>query len=274
MQQADITFGNLECPLTDGGTPVLKRRDFIFKADPANAVALRKAGYDLINLANNHTMDQGAQGLEDTIGLIKNQGLSILGAGADKENAHKPVFMRTGGMAIGFLGYSDFPPEGYIYSDKAYSVCGFDEKTAEEEIRSTKSICDFLIVSLHFGKEFSHYPSANQTKMAHLAIDSGADLVIGHHPHVLQGMELYNGKNIFYSLGNFIFDKQIPSGTDESIILMVNIDKRGIMSMEALPVVIEGCQPRLAEGEIKASILQKFESYSKNVRNINRTADD
>lgn len=263
LKQADITFGNLECPLTNGGTPVLKRRDLIFKAHPANAYALRKAGYDLLNLANNHAMDQGTKGLEDTFKLISNQGLAVLGAGLGKEKAQSPVFFKAGNMTIGYLGYSDFPPEGYIYSDEAYTLSSYDEKTAGEQILRAKANCDFLIISMHFGKEFAHYPSENQKKVAHLAVDFGADLVIGHHPHVLQGMELYNGKHIFYSLGNFVFDKQIPSGTDESIILIMNLDIDGVRSIETIPVVILECQPRLATGKKKAAILKKFELYSK-----------
>lgn len=268
LTEADITFGNLECPITDGGAPVFKRRDLIFKGDYNNTRALKNAGYDILNLANNHIMDQGREGLLDTINALKNEGLNYLGAGRDRFNAHKPVVIEKSGIKIGFLGYSDFSGEGYIYTEDNYGICNIDDKSLKEDITKAKESCEFLVVSIHYGVEFNFYPSKTQKKYTHLAVDSGADLVIGHHPHVLQGVEEYRGKYIFYSLGNFVFDRQIPKGTEESIILNIRITRDGIRDIEIIPVKIENCQPKIADESDREYIIERIKLYSKGINDM------
>lgn len=261
----DITFGNLECPITSGGSPVFKSPKYIFRADASNAYALKNSGFDILNLANNHTMDYGREGLEDTIELLNKENIKTVGAGKDREDARKPVYMSISNTVFGFLSFSSFPAEGYFYLPDRPDVAQVDITKLSEEVKNAKANCDILIVSFHWGREFDNYPGENQKNVAHLSIDSGADIVIGHHPHVLQGVELYKNKTIFYSLGNFIFDKQEPKGTDETIILKLGISNRSIKTIKALPIRIVECQPTIPETPDALRILNNFKKYSENM---------
>lgn len=262
LSGADITFGNLECPLTRRTGGIMKNRNLIFKGKPENASALKRAGFDLLNLANNHTMDYGSGGLEDTLGTLKETGIAAVGGGMNAEEAAEPVFFKKAGMTIGFLGLSAFPPEGYFFSDEKPDVARADDARTAAAIADAKKQCDFLIVSFHWGKEFDHYPDSGQKTMAHSAVDHGADLVVGHHPHVLQGMEEYGGRLIFYSLGNFVFDRQIPEGTDETVVLTVSVADGRLKKAEMTPVKISECQPCPAAGKDAEHILDRMRLFS------------
>lgn len=261
--KGDIAIANLECPLTDSGNAVLKRPELIFKGSRLNAAALKRAGFDILNLANNHTMDQGREGLTDTIKLLESSDIRTLGAGMTRSEARKPVFIKKGRIGVGFLGYCDFPPEGYMYDEDKADVARADMKSLGEEVKAARENCDFLVVSFHWGKEFDCYPGDRQREMAHAAIENGADLIIGHHPHVLQGVEEYKGKLIFYSLGNFVFDRQLPKGTDESVIIDIAVDSGGWKEFRIVPVRIEDCRPVIAKGQSAELILDKYKAYSK-----------
>lgn len=262
FKKSDIVIGNLECPLVDKGTPVLKRRDLIFKGDVKNSAALRRAGYNVLNIANNHVMDYGRDGLTNTIRALKDSSIKTVGAGKDSEEANKPLYINKNGIKIGILGYNMFPPEGFIYSDSKPDTARLDEKLMKENIKNARSKCDFLIVTFHWGKEYSFYPSDFQKEIAHAAVDSGCDIIIGHHPHVLQGTEKYKDKLIFYSLGNFIFDKQIPRGTDETVVLNLKIKKNDIIYAEIIPARIENCQPSPVTGSKADYIISRLKFYS------------
>ncbi len=261
--KGDIAVGNLECPLTDSGNAVLKRPELIFKGSKLNGAALKGAGFDLLSLANNHTMDQGREGLTNTIKVLESFGIRTLGAGMTRSEARKPVFIEKGKTRIGFLGYCDFPPEGYMYDEDKADVARADIKSLGEEVKVAAEQCDFLVVSFHWGKEFDCYPGDRQREMAHAAIEKGAGLIIGHHPHVLQSVEEFKGKLIFYSLGNFVFDRQLPKGTDEAVIIDITVDGGGWKETRIAPVKIEDCKPVIAQGQAAELILDKYKAYSK-----------
>lgn len=237
--QDDLTIGNLECPITDNGNNANKAKRFLFKADKDNAAALKRAGFDCLNLANNHTMDYMSSGLHDTMACLDEQGLAYVGA---SENAalKKPYIFEKHGIRVGVLAYSALPAEGYFFNkDKPtiQYISTMDFSGMEEDIAEAE--CDFLIVYFHWGIEYQPYKSDTQELIAKKAIDSGADFVVGAHPHVLQEPELYKDKYIYYSLGNFIFDKQIPPGTDETIILQLTLNHQGLVSVKEIPAVIK-----------------------------------
>ena len=260
--KGDIAVANLECPLTDSGNAILKRPELIFKGSELNGAALKGAGFDLLNLANNHTMDQGREGLINTIKVLEGSGILPFGAGMTRSEARKPVFVEKGKTRIGFLGYSDFPPEGYMYDEEKADVARPDIKSLSEEVGRAREQCDFLVVTFHWGKEFDYYPGDRQREMAHAAIEKGADIIIGHHPHVVQSVEAYKGKLVFYSLGNFVFDRQLPKGTDESVIIDITIDNGGWKRIRIVPVTIEDCKPVVAQGHAADAILDKLKVYS------------
>ncbi|QOR36855.1 CapA family protein [Clostridium sp. 'deep sea'] len=257
----DIVLGNLENPIYEGNNPVCKNSNLIFKAKNANATKLKEAGFTILNLANNHTMDYKEAGLANTMQALHNNGISYIGAGVKNNEARKPLVIEKEGYKIGFLGYSMFSPRGYIYNKDKADICRVKDNIAIE-IKKAKAQCDFLVVTVHWGNEFDFFPSEKQKKLAHEIIDSGADLILGHHPHVLQGIEQYKDKYIFYSLGNFVFDKQIQKGTDESIILDLTIKNKDIKKIKLIPIKIIDCQPTLATGDVGGYILQRLQKYS------------
>ncbi len=247
----DFTVGNLECPITSFNNPVHKDKRFLFRADPQNASALKKAGFDCMILANNHSMDQDSRGLSDTMEYLKNNGIAFVGAG-DNSGADFSYIFEKNGIKIGFLAYSIFPPEGYFY-DASKADIQYTGIAKQEELGADlkKLDCDFKIVYFHWGVEYEPFINDKQRILGHKAIDSGADLVVGTHPHVIQPHEIYNGKYIFYSLGNFIFDKQIPKGTDETMILQITVNKHGIQGIHIIPALIKHSQVILSDNEAR-----------------------
>lgn len=262
LKDSDLTIGNLECAISSRGTPALKKESLLFRAAPENAPALKEAGFDVLNLANNHTMDFGREALTDTVDFLNSAGIKTFGAGKNRDTARKPLYIKVKGTVVGFLGFSAFPSEGYFFLEDQPDVAQADMASLGAEVKSAKEKCDVLIVSFHWGKEFDYYPVESQKSAAHVALDNGADIVVGHHPHVLQGVENYNGKPIFYSLGNFVFDRQNPRGTDETLILKVEMEKSKIERIELVPVKIIDCQPTEAGFDGGFEILNRFQMYS------------
>lgn len=265
FQRDDITIANLECPLTQARGAAMKAPELVFKADPGNAETLKSAGFDVLVLANNHTMDYLSEGLTDTMQALGKAGLRYAGAG-QREEEIRPCFLEKNGLRVGILSYSSLPPEGFLYDGGsatiAYARAGF-LAGMQRAVRQAAAQCDFLIVYFHWGDEYRHDASGAQIEIAHAAADSGASVVIGAHPHVLQGTETYQNVPIYYSIGNFVFDKQIPEGTDKAVILQFTVNKSGIIDEKELPVVITDCQPCLAGGPEAAEITADLLRYSR-----------
>ncbi|MCT4607419.1 MAG: CapA family protein [Marinisporobacter sp.] len=261
LRKGDNTFGNLESPITQRGVAAYKRRDLIFRGDIENAKALKEAGFHILNLANNHTMDYKSIGITDTIKHLEKVNIKSLGV-IDPHKANKMIIMKRKGIRFGYLGYSVFPPEGYIYSKERMDISRVNMKKIGDTIKKAKEGCDYLILSFHWGNEYEFYPSEVQKNLAHIAIDQGADLVIGHHPHVLQGVEKYKDKLIFYSLGNFVFDRQRNKGTDETIIVNIKIENNQCKEVTLTPIRIKECQPHIAKGKDGEYILERLKMYS------------
>ena len=201
---ADIAMANLEAPLTDGGELVTDKT-YTFRVPPVTAGALQRAGLDVLTLANNHLGDFGPQGILDTRAALRPYGLRATGAGADLDEARRPTAIATRGGTVGFLAYSNtLPTSFYATKDRPGTAPGWPD-LVRADIRKLKPFVDYIVVSFHWGAEKMTTPKDYQRQYAHLAIDNGADVVIGHHPHVLQGVEWYKGKVVFYSLGNYAF---------------------------------------------------------------------
>lgn len=204
LREGDVNFANLEGPITDGGTP-FPDKTFTFRMEPAAAEGLHRAGFNLVSLANNHIMDFGPEGLRDTLRHLQAQGIHFAGAGFDARMARTPARITLKGKRIALLAYSlTFPKAFYATEQNPGSAFAYQE-FLREDIPRIREGSDFLIVSFHWGKELARFPEEYQIKVARQAIDLGADAIFGHHPHVLQGIEIYRGRPIFYSLGNFAF---------------------------------------------------------------------
>lgn len=247
LQAQDLTFGNLECALSGRGKPRAGKK-FTFWGDPAVAGALKNAGFDILSVANNHSKDFGEKAFIDTLESLKEKGITYIGGGNDQSEAYSPKTLKVKGKEVTFLAYSDVLPHGWPAYKNFSGVASFrDFKRVLEQVNTVSEKSDYVVVSIHWGKEMATSPLKSQIKKAHRIIDAGADLILGHHPHVIQGFEIYRGKLIAYSLGNFVFSPGSPLGR-YSAILKVNLDKWGIKDAEVIPVFITGGSPGVMQG--------------------------
>lgn len=205
IRESTISFCNLETPITARGTRQIKL--YTFRCPPEVLVHVTNAGFDVAGLGNNHAMDYSELGLIDTLSNVERFGLFTTGAGTNLSHATQPVYIETNGFRIGFLafGYMNSAHSHLVATDFQAGVAPLDTAIITNAVALVSPEVDFLIVSLHWGKEYSDYPTETQREMGHAVIDAGADLIAGHHPHILQGIEFYQGGVIFYSLGNFMF---------------------------------------------------------------------
>jgi poly-gamma-glutamate synthesis protein (capsule biosynthesis protein) len=252
LDSADVLVGNLECAITDQSQPVQKAYDL--KAPPQTAQSLWLAGFAVLSQANNHAMDFGSAGLADTQKYLGQYGISTVGAGVDSAAAHTPVIITRNGLRMAFLAYVDVPPEKSGFDPHTWTatttspgVAWADPGRIKSDVQAAKLLADVVIVMLHGGIEITDVINnidANQRLEAHTAIDAGATLVIGSHPHVLQQIEPYHGGLIAYSLGNFVFD-QYRGIANATIILRVIMNRAGVQGYSYVPVLIENGLPHL-----------------------------
>jgi len=271
FSNADISFCNLESPFTDAGIPYEK--EYVFKVPPGYSQILKLAGIDVVSLANNHMMDYGEEGLLNTINTLKEYGIYYCGAGINKKEASEPVILEKEGVKLGFLSYSmTFPQEFWAAVDTPGTAYPYEEEMVSAVEELEKDV-DISIVSFHWGAEKSNHPKEYQVEFAHKAIDSGADIIVGHHPHVVQGVEVYKKKIIFYSLGNLIFGSYSPYAKTGAI-AKVTIDADFVRKAVMIPIRIfnkeVSFQPQLLETEEKKEFFRWLSDISRELnRNIN-----
>ncbi|HEY7983804.1 MAG TPA: CapA family protein [Ktedonobacterales bacterium] len=201
----DLTVGNLECVVSTLGTPI-PGKPFTFEADPLGFQRLAAAGYDIVSVANNHSGDYGKGAFMDMLAHLPTWGLTPVGGGANRQQAHQPVYRYVHSTMLGFLAYCEIEPPDFAATDTMPGHAWLTTDALRADIAATRPNCDFLVTFMHWGYEGILVENADQQYLARAAIDAGADLVVGCHPHVIQPYELYNGKLIVYSLGNFVFD--------------------------------------------------------------------
>ena len=277
LSKADIAVVNLECPFTSRGAKIAK--NFNFRASPELGGALKPGGVQVVTIANNHLMDYGPDGVRDTIDTLDKLGIAHFGAGMNLAEARKPAIIERKGQKIAFLGYlyiGNPPIEPVVVwatKDKpGVSGAAGDidalEKMINEDVKAAKKKADIVVVFFHFGKEGLHEIQPYQATLAHAAVDAGANLVLGSHPHVLQGAERYNGVPIVYSLGNFVFGGNANPGNKESAIFTATLVGKKVTQTGFVPVQITRFpdapfQPFPLDGEAKKLILQHLADYSK-----------
>ncbi len=259
LKSADLVFGNLETPITQGRE--ISDFEMVFRSDPGTEQALKNAGFSILSLANNHTPNFGEQGLMDTFKYLENANIKYVGAGKDKQQTNQPVYIDVKGIKFAFLAYNDpdVAPPSYEASDIRAGTAFMRIDKMTEAVKTAKEKADFVIVSMHSGIEYVDKPDDSQVNIAHNAIDAGADLIIGHHSHVVQTMEQYKGKYIFYSLGNFVFDQPQSQETKDGLTIKVYFTKDKINKIYILPIVMESfAQPKMAEEGEADKILQRL----------------
>ena len=241
LHRGDLAVGNLEAPLSRSGVEFMYKK-FRFRADPSCASALKRAGFSVLTLANNHIMDFGEPALLETIQHLGNNSILSAGAGRNLAAARQKALLTVKGARIAFVAYSmTLPVEFFAAAERAGTAPGYP-RFYREDIAQAKSSADYVIVSFHWGMEGADTPHPNQVAAAHAAIDAGADVVLGHHPHVLQGIERYRKGIICYSLGNFAFGSISPSA-DRSVIARITLDA-GVKSVELLPLNVLNSEVR------------------------------
>ncbi len=254
LQAADLTIGNLETPLTNQGEPITTK-EFLFRNPPEKvAPALQRAGFDIVTLANNHTLDYGSQGLLDTMQALEQRSIRYHGAGINSTEARKPViFELSNGQKAAFLAYScTFPEEFWATSKSAGTAFCHEQHVRSDVAMLAEQKMDIIVVSFHWGAERVQELRPYQPLLAHAAIDAGADLVIGHHPHILQAAEYYRDSLILYSLGNFTFGSRTLNARTS---VVANIAFKGgkFSKLEMTPINVNNFevdfQPRLLAAE-------------------------
>ncbi len=261
FDQADYTVANLETALGDVGEPAAKI--YPFRSPPESAEALALGSVDLVSLANNHAQDYGPEALLQGIDLLHAAGVATVGGGANEAAAHAPHVADINGLRVAFLGYvnvpieasTNFDTESWAATADAPGLAWADPARVSADVAAIRPDVDLVVVILHSGYEYIEEPSEEQVAAAHAAIDAGADLVVGHHAHILQGIHRYDGGVIAYGLGNFLFN---IDGPPETTILNVWLDRSGVRQLELLPAIIqEHGQPRLANSDEADPILAR-----------------
>ncbi len=237
----DFVFVNFEGPIKEFEVPTQKSISFRFKPDVVWAV--KNAGINIVSIANNHSLDQGWAGRDDTMKFLKQAGIRYFGHPKNSAEGNTHIEL-IGDKTIAFVGFDD-------------TIFPIDPAYAQNMIEELSLITDYIVVSVHWGREYIHQPTERKKMLGHTFIDAGADVVLGHHPHVVQTMEIYRGKPIFYSLGNFIFDQYFSQDTQEGlgVALIINEDE---LEFHLLPYTIDVSQPELMEGQAKTQFLEKF----------------
>jgi len=237
FERDDLTVINHECPSTDVVAP--QSKTFVFRCDPAALDDARKAGVDVANLANNHAFDQGPQGLVDSIRNIRKAGIVPVGAGTSQEEADAPAYIEVKGWRIGVVGVGEVtdPDSQVAVGDEIGTSVGHDFPRALAAIREAEANADLVIVVIHWGVELDTQPRAYQVDEAHRMIDAGADIIFGSHAHRLQPMDTYEGKPIFYGLGNFVWPRFSAEGSTTAVAEVV-VRPDGELSGRLLPATI------------------------------------
>jgi poly-gamma-glutamate synthesis protein (capsule biosynthesis protein) len=238
---SDIVVANLECPATRIEEPISKK--YIFRAEPEWLMTLRKHGITHLDMANNHVMDQGRQGLEDTYKNIVLSGMIPLGYGENIRQACKPQLISTEPRKVYIISSVQVPSENWTYFEEKACVCEASFDVLSQSIKRLRKAepGSLIIVQLHWGAEHTPKPMTIQKQQAYQLIDAGADCIIGHHTHTIQTMELFKGKPVFYGIGNFIFD-QADLQNSEGLMVKLDITESSFR-FDTIRFVIETCRP-------------------------------
>lgn len=267
IQQADLSFTNLECPLTEHDKPINKSGPAL-KANPLCVEALKD--FSVIGLANNHILDYGKKGLEDTLDSCTKAGLPVVGAGLNLQEAQAPFIKEVKGVKIAIIAIAEY--EFNQSENDGAGSAPIDVIDNYQQIQQAKAQADIVIVTLHGGNEYFPYPRPGLRKLCQHYIDLGVEAVICHHPHVPGAYEYYEGKPIIYSLGNFIFDNTNPPKDWElgyMVSLQLDSTTKTFKSLELVPykqsVELGGVQ--LLQDDEKQQFLNNIESYKKKLDN-------
>lgn len=263
LTESDMTVANLESPLTERGRKQSKQ--YVYRSSPAVLPAFKEAGFDAVNLANNHILDYSVQGLSDTFHALDQAGIARFGAGRNADEAYRPFIAEKNGIRVALLGFSRIVPSKEWKAGKNPGVAdAYDVKKAADAVAAAKKMSDLTVVVMHWGEERKDAPADYQKTLARQLVDAGADLIVGGHPHVLQGFERYKDRWIAYSLGNFVFTMNPNPKTWDSMILQASCSKTGDCSLKAVPILTKLADPEPMNEEDGRRLLRHLSAISVN----------
>jgi poly-gamma-glutamate synthesis protein (capsule biosynthesis protein) len=260
FKDGDIVFGNLEAPISD----YTDKKGFdaiFFRAEPNVIEGLKNANFNVLSIANNHIMEHGEKAFLSTVNSLKENNITPVGV------VNKTEILEIDGFKIGIMAYSFI--EDLIDNNTLYNKIDSERKILKD-IKTIKKSVDLVILSLHWGYEYISFPSPEQIEIGRKLIDYGADIILGGHPHVLQSYEIYKGKPIVYSLGNFIFDHTYIKSTQESIIIKIKVDMNTKdINIDFIPVTCDPKEyyPKIVDGPDKNDILNLISAVRAKLEN-------
>ena len=274
LNEHDVVIANLESPIGVKGIPIPNKLIW-FRATPEAARALVHGGIDMVGLANNHILDYDSESLLETLENLEALGIARTGAGRNLAEARQPALISRGDITVALLAYTEFAsedlywsqdyPRTFLATEDTPGCAPMELDMVMEDVRKARQQADIVMVTYHWGQEYVNYPEAyfgqDLQEVARRTIEAGADAVLGTHPHAIQGIEIYQGKPIAYSLGNFVMDQYEPIST-ESMMLSLTLSPRGITALEVVPVRISYHRPGLAQGEDAAYLMEKIRTIS------------
>lgn len=268
IKSADYSLFNLETSVSLRGSDT-KPEGFGFRSDPSTLRGLKNAGIDMVSLANNHVIDYGRDALSDTMSSLKEYGIEYIGAGENKSEASKINYQTINGIKIAFIGTTEILGyKHWVAEDNKSGVFYLDKSNLDEInkiIKEANEVADYIVVVAHWDREYVDFPETETIEMAHTFIDNGADIIIGHHPHVLQGIEYYKEGIVYYSTGNFNFLIKNENAS-QSALFELSFDKEKIVSSKVYPIKINAC---------KANFLEKnSKNYNTIISNLNERSED
>lgn len=265
LKKSNLSFMNLETSVGVGGKPI-EGKSYTFQSKPETLNGVVNAGISGVSIANNHILDYGLEGFIETLENLEKMNILYVGGGRNIKDAQRAVILEKGDMKIGFLAFSRVIPDTnwYVTNRRAGILSGYDcyKDKVLKLVEETKKNVDFLIVSVHWGKELKDYPEKKDMRFAKKLVDGGADCIMGHHPHVLQGVEFYKNKPIIYSLGNFVFNAR-GKKSNQTMVFHIDINKMGILNTYVTPILIKNGQPTPAQGKEKEDIINILNTLSK-----------
>ncbi|MHB8894216.1 MAG: CapA family protein [Candidatus Geothermincolia bacterium] len=258
----DLSMVNLECCISSTGTPV-PGKEYTFRGPADSAGALREGNIKIVSLANNHAKDYGSAAFLETLAHLKENQIAWCGGGQNSTEAYTPAVLDAHGKKVAFVAFTGVVPDGWTATATSPGCATtWDAKRMAGAIKTARANADYVVASFHWGIELATSPNSEQRNLAHMAVDNGADLVLGHHPHVVQGFELYKNRLIAYSLGNFVFAPPRAESA-RSVMVMALLGPGGLVQAKIVPAAISGCRPNILNGAPADAWAGTMAGYSK-----------
>jgi len=263
LQSADLAIGNLETAVTTGGSPEPEKQ-FTFRSHPSRLAGAARAGIDIWSLANNHSRDFGPDALMETVELVRRAGMEPVGAGPALADALQPVIREVHGLRIAVVAVSRVIPAPHwvAWEGNPGVAPGWDPDVVKEAVAKAAAEADHVILLVHWGEERVDQPRAADIDLARIALEAGATIVVGHHPHVLQGIDWTGSRLVAYSLGNFIFPDAPRPLNQQTGILTLELDRSGVRDARLTPLVISQGQPGPPTVDQTKAILERLDRLS------------